>query len=97
VEEIAEAGGRARGNRDAAAVSGIRRRQREAESEADHVVEAGGEIFAGEADAVVVELLVEPDGPRLAGLGFQTRIAEIAESVIENLVEAWFPDALAVK
>ena len=68
-----------------------------AEFKADDVVKAAGEIFGGEADAIAEEFLIEADGPGFAGFGFQRRIAEVAEVVAVDLVEARLLDAFGVE
>ena len=70
---------------------------RSAKSEADDVVEAAGEIFGGDVGAIVGEFLLDADGPGLAGFGLEIRIAEVAELVIEDLIEARLLDALTVE
>src|SRR5258708_14347110 len=68
-----------------------------AELKADDVVEAAGKIFRGQTESVGEEFLLDAGGPRFAGFRFERWIAEIAEIVAEDLVEARLLDSLAVE
>ncbi len=94
VEEETKAGRSAR-NGDAATV--CRRCDGSAERKTNDVIEAAGEVFGGETDPVGEELLFDAGGPSLAGFRLQRRVAEVAEIVAKDLVEARLLDALAVE
>src|SRR5690242_5399782 len=84
IEEKAEAR-RSAGDSDAASVCGGGNGS--AKRKADDVVETARKIFAGEAEAIRKKPLLDAGCPRLAGLRFERRIAEVAKVVAVDLVE----------
>src|SRR5882762_1438869 len=71
--------------------------ERIAERETDHVVEPAGEIFERDCGTIVGKLLFDAGGPGLAGFRLEFRIAEVAELVVEELIETRLLNTLAIE